>query len=84
MFWPAGILVSAYLVNLAAYGYLRFCMTMLGGPTGAMSAALASIIILFTVIYAGLILFRQEELSGSLSLLSVAQTGVIFVGLSWV
>lgn len=80
---PTGgsVLLAAVLLKLGTYGYIRFCMGMLGGPAGVASTPLASVVILLGIIYGALIAWKQDDVKRLVAYSSVAHMGFVMLGL---
>src|SRR5204863_426892 len=67
-------------LKLGTYGYIRFCMGMLGGPAFAAGANLAGIAIGGGIIYGALVAWKQDDVKRLVAYSSVAHMGFVMLG----
>ncbi|HCB14561.1 MAG TPA: oxidoreductase [Gammaproteobacteria bacterium] len=77
---PVSILLSGVLLKMGAYGLLRV-MVMLPEGTRALQPLLAGIA-LVSILYGGLLAWRQSDLKAMIAYSSVSHMGVVVLGLS--
>ena len=77
---PVNILVSGVLLNMGAYGFLR-AVVMLPVAVEALQAFLA-FLALFSMVYGGLLAWRQSDLKTMLAYASISHMGVILLGIT--
>ena len=68
------------LLKLGTYGYIRFCMGMLGGPAYGAGATLAGFAIGGGIVYGALVAWKQDDVKRLVAYSSVAHMGFVMLG----
>ena len=74
------IILAAVLLKLGSYGYLRYCMGMFAGPSWAVGANLAGLVVVAGIIYGALVAWRQDDIKKLVAYSSVAHMGFVMLG----
>lgn len=77
---PVSILLSGILLKMGSYGLIR-AASMLPDAVVALQPVLATLA-LFSLIYGGLLAWRQSDLKGMIAYSSVSHMGVVLLGIA--
>jgi len=77
---PVSVLLSGVLLKMGAYGLLRAC-GMLPAAVAALQPLLAGLA-LASIVYGGLLAWRQSDLKAMVAYSSVSHMGVVLLGIS--
>jgi len=77
---PVSILLSGILLKMGSYGLIR-AAAMLPDAVMAMQGVLAALA-LFSLVYGGLLAWRQSDLKGMIAYSSVSHMGVVLLGIA--
>jgi NADH-quinone oxidoreductase subunit M len=77
---PVSILLSGALLKMGAYGLLRACQ-MLPDAALALQPLLAGLA-LFSLIYGGLLAWRQSDLKAMIAYSSISHMGIVLLGIA--